>query len=251
MAEGFGVAHNERQKGHAHNLVTEADTASEALILRRLLEAFPSHGIVAEEGGAGGSDGAAVVWYVDPLDGTNNFAHGFPVFCVSMAAVEGGEVLCGVSYDPLRNELFRAARGQGAYLGDRRLEVSGRRLLAESLVATGFPYDKGSAADNNLAEFAAVMPRVRGIRRPGSAALDLAYVAAGRLDAYWEHGTRPWDVAAGILLVREAGGRVTDLAGRPPRIDGGRFVASNGVIHDELVTTLSGARRPWAPANQP
>jgi myo-inositol-1(or 4)-monophosphatase len=183
-------------------------------------------------------DPAAVAWVVDPLDGTNNFAHGFPVFAVSLAAIRGDEVLAGATYDPLRDELFAARRGGGATLNGRPIRVSARERLATSLVATGFPYDKATNPDNNIAQFAAVTPLVRGIRRAGSAALDLAYVAAGRLEAYWERGTNAWDVAAGILLVREAGGRVTDYEGGPPRLEGGRFVASNGPVHDQLLEVL-------------
>lgn len=235
----YAARHEEDQKGHAHNLVTEADHASEELIVAALADAFPAHGIRAEEGRGTGE--RAITWVVDPLDGTNNFAHGFPVFCVSMAAMEGEHVLVGVTYDPLRDEMFAARRGGGATLDDQPIAVSRRRNLAESLVATGFPYDKATNPDNNVAQFAAVTPHVRGIRRAGSAALDLAYVAAGRLEAYWEHGTKAWDVAAGVLLVLEAGGRVTDYDGRFPHVDGGRFVASNGLIHDELMARLDRA----------
>jgi myo-inositol-1(or 4)-monophosphatase len=239
VAERYTLAHHEDQKGHAHNLVTETDHASEELIVAALTKAFPNHGITAEEGRGRGE--RHITWVVDPLDGTNNFAHGFPMFCISMAAMRGNEVLVGVTYDPLRDELFTARRDGGATMNGRTIHVSSRRTLAESLVATGFPYDKSTNQDNNLAQFVAVAPRVRGIRRAGSAALDLAYVAIGRLDAYWEHGTKAWDVATGVLLVMEAGGRVTDYENRPPRIDGGRFVASNGLIHEELLSRLADA----------
>jgi myo-inositol-1(or 4)-monophosphatase len=160
------------------------------------------------------------------------------MFSVSLAAMRGGEVLVGVTYDPLRDEMFAGVLGGGATLNGRPLAVSTRSSLAESLIATGFPYDKSTNPDNNLPQFAAVAPRVRGIRRAGSAALDLAYVAAGRLEAYWERGTSAWDVAAGILFVFEAGGKVTDYDGRRPTVDGGRFVASNGRVHDELMSRL-------------
>jgi myo-inositol-1(or 4)-monophosphatase len=236
----FGARHDETAKGHAHNLVTEADQMSEALIDGALAARLPGHAVVAEE--RGGQVGAGITWWVDPLDGTNNYAHGYPVFAVNLAASIGDQVLVGVTYDPIRDELFSAVQGQGAWLNGVRLTVSARDSLLEALVATGFPYDKATNRDNNLAEFTRVTPLVRGMRRSGSAALDLAYVAAGRLDAYWEHGTRPWDVAAGVLLINEAGGTVTDLAGGAPRLDGGRFVASNGRIHAELLTVIGAAR---------
>lgn len=242
VREAYNQAHTETYKGHAHNLVTETDHASEALIVAALSARFPDHSVRAEEGGS--VSGAGVEWVVDPLDGTNNFAHRYPMFCVSLAAVRGEEILIGVTYDPLREELFTAQRGGGAALNGRPIAVSDRARLAESLVATGFPYDKGTNPDNNLAQFAAVTPHVRGIRRGGSAALDLAYVAAGRLDAYWERGTAAWDVAAGVLLVLEAGGQVTDYDGGRAVIDGGRFVASNGRIHTELMERLHCAKIP-------
>jgi myo-inositol-1(or 4)-monophosphatase len=234
------LAHEETFKGHEGNLVTEADRASEAQIVGQLIERFPDHAIVAEEGSR--REAGSITWLVDPLDGTNNFAHGFPVFAVNLAAVIRDEVLLGLTYDPLRDELFAAKSGGGASLRGAPLAVSARGRLAEALVATGFPYDKGTNPDNNLAEFAKVMPRVRGIRRTGSAALDLAYVAAGRLDAYWERGISPWDIAPGILLVREAGGVVTDYAGRAATPDTRRIVASNGLVHDELLASLRTAR---------
>ncbi len=241
VRRGFTVAHTETMKGSAHNLVTDVDHASEAVIVAALAKRYPQHAVVAEEGG--GASGDRVTWWVDPLDGTNNFAHSFPMFAVSIAATFGDRILCGVTYDPWREELFTASEGAGAALNGVPLAVSTRSTLEESLVATGFPYDKATNPDNNLVQFLAVTPRVRGIRRTGSASLDLAYVAAGRLDAYWEHGTRPWDVAAGVLMVREAGGRVTNPDGDPPALDGGRFVASNGRIHGELLATLASADR--------
>lgn len=240
LVERFGAHHHETEKGHAHNLVTEADRMSEALIEAALAARMPGHAVVAEE--RGGRVGEGITWWVDPLDGTNNYAHGYPVFAVNLAAAIGDRVLVGVTLDPTRNELFTAAEGHGAWLNGERLHVSERSSLKEALVATGFPYDKATNPDNNLAEFVQVTPLTRGMRRSGSAALDLAYVAAGRLDAYWEHGTRPWDVAAGVLLVKEAGGLVTDLAGVPPRLDGGRFVASNGRVHAELLGVITEAR---------
>jgi myo-inositol-1(or 4)-monophosphatase len=238
---GVGGRREEASKGGPGNLVTDIDQASEELLVTALRARFPDHAIVAEEGR--GADGSQVTWWVDPLDGTNNYAHGFPQFAVSLAATAGTRILCGVTYDPLRDEMFSASEGAGAWLNGRRLAVSERATLAESIVATGFPYDKASNPDNNLRQFVTVTPLVRGIRRTGSATLDLAYVAAGRLDAYWEHGTRPWDVATGVLLVEEAGGIVTDPAGAAPALDGGRFVASNGRIHGELLAALARAEQ--------
>jgi myo-inositol-1(or 4)-monophosphatase len=272
VASHFDTVHDEAQKGHAHNLVTEADRASEALIVPALAARFPDHRVRAEEGGCfdgGGSSpsndhatgvpiqpelrdpgssprsqaasGLQIEWVVDPLDGTNNFAHGLPIFSVSLAAMAGAKVLVGVTYDPTRDELFTATLGGGAFLNGRRLSVSSRPKLSASIIATGFPYDKESNPHNNVPQFAMVTPQVRGIRRLGSAALDLAYVAAGRMEAYWERGTQAWDVAAGVLMVQEAGGRVTDYDGRPAHVDGGCFVASNGHVHEALRAAFGAA----------
>jgi myo-inositol-1(or 4)-monophosphatase len=240
VADYFRAGPTVRTKGgDVGNLVTDADEASEALIVGELRRRFPRHGILAEEGSS--YPGDDIVWHVDPLDGTNNFAHGLPVFAVTLAAARGEEVLGGATYDPLRDELFVAWRGGGAWCNGARLHVSTPAVLAEALVITGFPYDKATNPDNNLREVAAVVPRIRGLRRLGSAALDLAYVAAGRVEAYWERGPVSWDVAAGLLLVAEAGGRVSDYRGAAPRLDGDKFVASNGHVHDELLALLSGA----------
>jgi myo-inositol-1(or 4)-monophosphatase len=233
---GFRTARVERTKGADSNLVTDTDLAAERLIVGALAQRFPGHGVLAEEGSQAAGD---IVWLVDPLDGTNNFAHGFPMFAVNLAATQGGVVLAGVTYDPLRDELFSARRGGGSTLNGAPLAVSARDRLSVSLVATGFPYDKAENPDNNLAEFNRIVPRVRGIRRGGSAALDLAYVAAGRLDAYWERGIRPWDVGPGLLLVTEAGGCVSDYAGRDFGLDGDRILATNGRLHPELVAALA------------
>ncbi len=236
VAERHLLARVEMTKGSDFNVVTDTDHASEQLIVDALRARFPDHGLRAEEGSV--VDSTGIVWLIDPLDGTNNFAHGFPMFAVNLAAMEGDEILVGVTYDPLRDELFTARRGGGAALNGRPAHVSTRERLAVALVATGFPYDKATNPDNNLAQFVAVAPQVRGVRRAGSAALDLAYVACGRLEAYWERGTHAWDVAPGVLMVAEAGGRVTDYDGRPAHVDGGRFLASNGRVHDELMERL-------------
>lgn len=239
------LAHYERgvavdHKGDEGNLVTDADRASEAFIVDALRRRFPDHGIVAEEGG--GTTGGAITWLVDPLDGTNNFAHGFPVFAVTLAAVADGVVLAGATFDPLRDELYSVHRGGGATLNGRPLRVSRVARLSAALVGTGFAYDKATTVDNNLAEVVTLVPRVRGLRRAGACALDLAWVAAGRLDAFWERGPQAWDMAAGCLMVAEAGGRVTGYDGAPHNLDGGRVVASNGTLHPALLERLAAAR---------
>lgn len=220
-----------------YELVTTADEAAEALIVDRLQACYPGHALEAEEGGemAGRT---SYRWFVDPLDGTNNFAHGYPFFCVSIALWAGDEALLGVVHDPLREESFWALRGQGAFLDGRPISVSEQAALAESLVSTGFPYGKAERPDNNLAEFSRVALQVRGIRRSGAAALDLCYVAAGRQEAHWEIGLKPWDTAAGGLIVQEAGGRVSGAGGRPWDVRGDRLLASNGQVHEELLALL-------------
>jgi len=223
------------------DLVTVADRASEKLIRERLAAAFPAHGIYGEEGTRDRLDGA-FRWYVDPLDGTTNFAHGFPQFCVSLgleqrpAGLEpdaDGQLVAAVIYDPLRDELFTAERGRGARLNNSPLRVSRTPVLAESLTATGFPSHKRHE-NPNIHFYNEFTLRSHGVRRAGSAALDLAYVAAGRLDGFWEFNLNPWDTAAGILLVEEAGGRVTNFSGGAFRLDSREVLASNGRIHSEL-----------------
>jgi myo-inositol-1(or 4)-monophosphatase len=216
------------------NLVTEADVASEKEVVGILKRRYPGAAILAEE--AGEEDGkAGVRFIIDPLDGTTNFAHGYPVFAVSVAYEEDGRVAAGVVYDPLRRELFTAARGKGAFLNGRRLAVSGTNKLEESLLVTGFPYDLREDLAGSLRLFNRFMGSSRAIRRDGSAALDLCYVAAGRFDGFWEEKLGPWDTAAGALIVEEAGGRVSDLSGRPFHYRGGAIVASNGPIHDQML----------------
>ncbi len=203
-----------------YDLVTEADRTSEKLIVERLHGHFPTHAIVGEESGShiGSSE---YCWYVDPLDGTTNFAHGFPAFNVTMGLEQAGEMVAGVIFDPLRNELFTAERGSGAYLNGRRIQGSKAARIADALVATGFPSRKRHLS--------------HGVRRAGSAALDLAYTACGRLDAFWEFNLNPWDVAAGVLLVREAGGTVSDMRGGPMELRGKHILADNTVLHEPLV----------------
>jgi len=225
------------------DVVTVADRTVEKLIRTRLGEAFPTHGIYGEEGTRERLSGE-FRWYVDPLDGTTNFAHGFPQFCVSMglehrpegktAEDEDGTLVAGVIYDPLRDELFTAERGLGAQLNGKAMRSSKLPNLAESLIATGFPSRKRHSSPN-VHFYQEFTLRSHGVRRAGSAALDLAYVAAGRMEAFWEFNLNPWDTAAGILLVEEAGGRVTDFNGNHFRLDSREILASNGLIHDELV----------------
>jgi myo-inositol-1(or 4)-monophosphatase len=224
------------------DLVTEADRASEKLIVERLHTAFPEHGIYGEEGTRSHLE-SQYRWYIDPLDGTTNFAHGFPVFCVSMglekrmgplSRSEDGEILAGVIYDPLREELFAAEKGKGAYLNGARIHVSGVKELAEALVATGFPSRKRH--DNpNIHFYHQFTLRSHGVRRAGSAALDLAYTACGRIDAYWEFNLNPWDTSAGALLVTEAGGTMSGFDGSRFRPDSKEVLATNGLLRDEML----------------
>lgn len=239
LLESLGAPRSIELKGEI-DLVTEMDRRSEELIAGRLTESFPGTHILAEEGTTTGGVADGGLWIVDPLDGTTNYAHGFPVFCVSMAFELAGRLELGVVHDPTRGETFSARRDGGARLNGRALRVSRRGALGESLLATGFPYDIRTSARNNLPEFQAMVRRARGVRRAGSAALDLAYVAGGRFDGYWEEKISPWDVAAGVLLVREAGGLVTDYAGRPGDIRSGQILASNGLIHGEMSEVLLG-----------
>jgi myo-inositol-1(or 4)-monophosphatase len=228
-------------KGSPTNLVTEMDARAEALIVDRLLGAFPDDAILAEERGAqAGRSGRR--WIIDPLDGTTNYAHGVPIFGVSIALEVGGRVQLGVVYDPNQRELFVAERGAGAFCNDARLTVSTATTLDASLLATGFPYDIRVKDDNNLREYGAFAVRARGVRRLGSAVLYLAWVAAGRFDGYWELRLGPWDVAAGGLMVEEAGGRLTAITGGPLDLEAPTVIASNGRIHDAMLTVLTEVR---------
>ena len=215
------------------DIVTEADRASERLIVERLRAHFPDHAIVAEEGGSHASD-SPYCWYVDPVDGTTNFAHSFPFFCVSIGLERAGEGVVGVVYDPIRDELFTAERGAGAWLNNRPIRVSSIAALSHSLLGTGFPARRRHE-NPNIHFYYQLNMVSHGVRRAGSAALDLCYVACGRMDAFWEFHLNPWDVAAGMVLVSEAGGRVTDMRGGPYSLSSETLVASNGLIHPELV----------------
>jgi myo-inositol-1(or 4)-monophosphatase len=225
------------------DIVTAADTESEAYIVRELLARFPDHHIVGEEGGGQGAAAATAPyhWFVDPIDGTVNFASKLPHFCVSIAlATPDRQPLLGVVYDPTRREIFTAIHGQGAQLNGQDIRVTQTEELVDAVVTSGFPYDKHTNPDNNLKEWAAFLTRIRGERRLGSAALDLCYVAAGRLDGYWEKDLKTWDVMAGMLVAREAGGRVTDYHGgeNPQHVDRGRYVASNRKLHSAMLQVL-------------
>jgi myo-inositol-1(or 4)-monophosphatase len=223
----------------AVNPVTETDKAVEALILDRLEAAFPHHRILAEEtGGDEWRDPGPPIWLIDPLDGTNNFAHGFPQVGVSLALVEEQQPVLGVIYDPLRQETFSATVGGGATLNGAPIHVTGVEHLADAFLATGFPYDRRTAPDNNVQRLDHFLRRSQGVRRAGAAVLDLAYVACGRFDGFWEIRLHPWDVAAGILIVREAGGLVTDFSGGPDCVSGQQIMASNGHIHGQMLQVI-------------
>jgi myo-inositol-1(or 4)-monophosphatase len=238
LLEKYGRITAVTKKGD-YNLVTEADLASEALIIERIKSHYPRHMILAEESGdtvvVGGD--AKWKWIIDPLDGTTNFAHGYPCFCVTIALEHDGELVVGVTYDPTRNELFTAEKGQGASLNFKPIHVSSTEKLSESLLVTGFPYDFKDRHDfaRHLTDF---LLGARGVRRDGSAAIDMAYVACGRFDGFWEEGLNPWDVAAGVLMISEAGGRVTGYDGSPLSIYKPPICASNGLIHGEMLAVL-------------
>ncbi len=237
LAERFGRASLAVMHKGEIDLVTEADLAAESLIVERIRSHYPRHSILAEEAGDSEQQ-SEFKWIVDPLDGTTNYAHGYPCFCVSVALEHDGEIVLGVVYDPVRDELFAAERGEGAALNGRRIRVSDASDLNRALVCTGFPYDVRDRGDF-ARHFRNFIMHSQGVRRDGSAALDLAYVAAGRFDGFWEEGLNPWDVAAGKFLVEEAGGRVS-------RYDGSRFsiyrapiLASNGLVHEAMMRVLA------------
>jgi len=228
------------------NLVTEVDRLSEDVIVRQLRAACPACDVLAEESGALDT-GSALRWIIDPLDGTTNYAHGFPWFAVSIALEVSGVIHMGVVYHPMMDELFTCVRGQGAWLNGEKITVSSRQPLKNCLLATGFPYDRTRSNENNFDNFFHFQLAARAVRRAGAAALDLAYVAAGRLDGFWECKLSPWDVAAGMLLVEEAGGTVTNHAGEPYPITDHRILASNGRIHQEMLQILSSNSKNFNP----
>jgi myo-inositol-1(or 4)-monophosphatase len=223
------------------NLVTEMDRLSERTVVETILESFPDHGILAEED-AQIENSSQFLWIIDPLDGTTNYAHGYPSFSVSIGLERSGDVIVGVVYDPMRDELFSAARGQGAFLNGKPIAVSRNDVLIRSLLATGFPYDRAVSKENNLNYFNALIMASQEIRRSGSASLDLCALAAGRLDGYWELKLHPWDVAAGSLIVLEAGGSVSDFTGTRFSIRDKELVASNGRIHGLMLDILNAVK---------
>ena len=225
-----------RHKGEI-DLVTEVDEASEDAILATIRSVFPEHDFVTEETHIERT-GSRFVWFIDPMDGTTNFAHGYPFFCSSVALARDGELVAGAVYDPIKSELFTAERGGGAHLNGRRLSVSKSSDLMRSLLVTGFPYDLHTNLESSLRLFNRFMAHARAIRRDGAAALDLAYLAAGRIDGFWEERLKPWDVMAGALLIEEAGGRITRFDGAPLRLTADKVVASNGVLHETMLDVL-------------
>lgn len=246
-----GQNHLYISKSSASDLVTDIDKGAEALIRKLIHTYFPDHAILGEEGSEPGAEGAAkalenvknkdYVWIVDPIDGTTNFIHGFPFFSVSIALAYRGEVVVGVVYDPMQDELFVAEKGKGTYVRGKRSSVSKEERLESSLLATGFPTERSAMLPQNMKQLSELAPKVRNIRSSGSAALHLAYVAAGRLTGFWEMNLNAWDIAAGALLVTEAGGKVTDLSGEPYRLSVRNVLATNGLIHQAAADALKQA----------
>ncbi len=222
------------------DFVSEVDRAAETAIVETLLKTYPDHAILAEEGTAKDANAdAEFLWIIDPLDGTTNFLHGFPQYCVSIALQHKGQITQGVIYDPVRNDLFTATRGRGAFLNDHRMRVSRRQHLKDCLIGTGFPFRDGSDLEAYIGMMRAMMAASTGLRRPGSAALDLAYVAAGYYDGFWEVGLNPWDVAAGSLMITEAGGLVGDLEGENQYLYGAQVIGANPRVFAQMVTVLA------------
>jgi len=230
--EGLNIEEKSR-----HDYVSEVDKMAEAEIIKELRRAYPDHGFLAEESGQKGR--TEKVWIIDPLDGTHNYLRGFPHFCVSIGFRDHGDLVYGVVYDPLRDEMFTASKGDGAFLNDRRIRVTKRETLAGALLATGFPYRQRRHLGPQLDMTRALLGEAEDIRRTGSAALDLAYVAAGRLDGYFETGLNPWDMAAGVLLVREAGGQCSDFAGKAGMPENGNLIAGNHFVAAAMAKVIS------------
>lgn len=228
----------ERKLGQDTNLVTEVDRASETLIRERIRSKFPTHAVLGEESG-GSLEGAETVWIIDPLDGTTNFTHGLPIYCVSIGVQHRGELVAGAVYDPNQEEMFSAEKGSGAFLNGQRLRVTEESDIRNSLLVTGFPYTIRDNPDHAIEHFTTFLKEAQAVRRLGSAALDLCYVAAGRFDGFWEVSLNAWDMAAGMLAVREAGGKVTDFRGREMRVSGKDLLATNGRLHDAMMRVLA------------
>ncbi len=234
----LGGTFHVRKKGLV-DLVTEVDLAAERMIRALIAERHPDHDVLAEElGGPTGAQRSRYCWIVDPLDGTTNFTHGLPLFCCTVALEVDGRLEVGAIYDPTRDELFTAERGKGAYVNGARMHVSSAATLIDALLVTGFPYAVQEKMPELIGLFAAFLAEARAVRRLGSAALDVCYVAAGRMDGFWEQGLNAWDIAAGVLMIEEAGGRVTGLDGGPFTLRTGRIIATNGLIHDEMVRVI-------------
>ena len=232
------VKNVEVKQGEERNLVSEIDKGAEEKIISIIKRKYPTHAILAEESGVNDSR-SDYKWVIDPLDGTTNFLHGLPIFSVTIGIEFKGEIIAGVTYDPNLDELFTAEKGSGAYLNGRRLKVTTTSRLIDSLLVTGFPYDIAQNPENAIGHFVNFVVEGQGLRRLGSAAIDLAYVAAGRFDGFWEVTLNPWDMAAGVLLVREAGGRVTDFIGGESSIYKKQVLATNGAIHEAMLQVLS------------
>jgi len=239
----WGNVHDIQNKNVIGDLVTEADKESERCMIGLLQQEFPDHGILAEESGKRQTSNASFLWIIDPLDGTTNYAHRYPFIAVSIALLYQGIPVVGVVYNPILNELFQATSGQGALLNGKKISVSHVRTLEQSLLVSGFAYDRRETEDNNYAEFCHLTNLTQGVRRGGSAALDLAFVADGRCDGYWERGIQPWDIAAGVLIVQEAGGKVSAYDGSPLDLYSGRILATNGHLHKALSHELTSQKK--------
>lgn len=238
LKESVGKVRNiEHKMGQFRNLVSEIDKGSEARIIAAIRSRYPDHAILAEESGSTGG-GSDYKWIIDPLDGTTNFLHGVPIFCATIGIEHKGVVVAGVTYDPNRDELYTAEQGSGAFLNGERLQVTEAATLRDALMVTGFPYHLADTPEGPLMHFNNFTRAAQGIRRLGSAALDLAYIAAGRFDGYWEISLNPWDMAAGVVIVREAGGAVTDFQARPVDIYRKEILATNGKVHQECLEVL-------------
>ena len=237
LLDGLGKCDIRVEYKGEFDLVTEMDRRAEEQIKETLVERFPEASVLAEEGGVSGNFNG-IRWLIDPLDGTTSYAHSLPHFSVSIALEVDGEIELGVVYNPCLDECFSAVRGGGAFLNEKKIKVSGRSELKDSLLATGFPYDRAVSSDNNLKHFNNFMLKIQCIRRMGSAAIDLCYTAAGRFDGFWEMKLKPWDCAAGLLMVEEAGGMVTDFGGGSFSIYGKELLASNGLIHNDMIKVL-------------
>ncbi len=232
------IKHIERKTGQETNLVTEIDRQSEALIIKKIKEHFPGHAILGEESGAD-SNASDYKWIIDPLDGTTNYTHGLPIFCVTIGVEYRGEIIVGAIYDPNADELYTAEKGKGAFLNGKKISVSTTETLINALVVTGFPYNVKDNPDNVIEHFVNFLPVTQGVRRLGSAAIDLAYIASGRFDGYWEMTLQPWDKAAGILLVKEAGGVVTNFSNTDTDIIyNPNTLATNGIIHEQMLKVI-------------